>query len=271
MNNKEIVIDKGYEDYGGVSSLITGTPGCGKTNTICKMCIMDLGKNIVVWRAKNTCQWAIFMNNDCKLVFWLHKDVEYKLIDRDKKKTVKFEDFGEVRYWNNPEDLVSNLLKGKINIVYVKNNVMAEREQMRFIDDWNRIFLAMLSRIYIYPISLHFDEMEDLAPESKPGFYTRVTEVANNIKEFRKNFIHFNGAVHKETEIFWIVRNKIPWMIKMKGSKKNKNSKLYRGALQKLQPGEAYIEDDNRFDWITFSFLGKPRNFILKSNIKTEK
>lgn len=268
MDRIKIVIDKKDKDYGGVSSLITGTPGCGKTNTICKMCIMDLTRNIVVWRAKNTCQWAIFLNNNCELVFWIHKEVEYKLIDRDQEKEIKFEDFGEVRYWDDPKKLVSELEKGKINIVYVKHNVMTERDQLNFIDEWNRIFVAMLSRTYIYPISLHFDEFEDLAPESKTGFYSRVTEVANNIKEFRKNWIHFNGAAHKETEIFWIVRNKIPWTIKMKGSKKSKYSKLYKGTLQKLQPGEAYIEDDNRFDFITFSFLGKPRNFILISKIK---
>jgi hypothetical protein len=268
MDNIDIVVDKKNKDFGGVSSLTIGTPGCGKTNTLCKMCIIDLDKSIVVWRAKNTCQWAIFLNTKCNIVFWLHKDVKYKLIDRDKEREVKFKDFGEVRYWDDPEYLVENLAHGKINVIYVKHNVTVESEQRKFIDEWNSIFSAMLLRNYIYPISIHFDEMEDLAPESKPGFYTRVTEVANNIKEFRKNWIHFNGATHKDTEIFWVVRNKIPWKIKMKGSKKDKNSKLYRGTLSKLNPGEAYIEDDHRFDFIKFSFLGKPRNFILKTKLK---
>lgn len=270
INNVEIVYDKKDKDFGGVSSLMVGTPGCGKTNAICKMCMADLKNSIVVWRGKDMCQWTIFLNTACRLVFWLHNEVAYELIDRDTQRVADFRSYGEVRYWNNPEDMVSGLEKGKINVVYVKHGIDTESEHYKFINDWNMIFKAMRSRIYPDAISLHFDETEDLAPESKPGFYTKVTEAANHIKEFRKNWIHFNGAVHKETEIFWIVRNKIPWVIRMRGAKPNKNSKLYKGALQKLNVGEAYIEDDNRFDKIKFSLIGKPRNFILMSKPKED-
>jgi len=270
MNNVEIVIDKKNTDYGGVVSLITGSPGFGKTNTMCNMAERDLEKSIVLWRGKNTCQWTIFLNNGNGIVFWLHKDVDYILIDRDTGQRTDFRSYGEVRYWDSPDNLIRDLEKRKINVVYAKHGVMKEREHLNFIDDWNSIFVAMLEREYIYPISVHFDEVEDLAPESKSGFYMKVMEFANNLKEFRKNWIHFNGAAHKETEIFWVVRNKIPWTIKMKGSKPNKHSRLYKRTLQKLQTGEAYIEDDGRFDYVEFCFIGKPRNFILKTNIKME-
>lgn len=97
-----------------------------------------------------------------------------------------------------------------------------------------------------------------------------MTEFENKEKEFRKNWMHFTGEAHKETEIFWMVRNKIPWFIRMLGSKKQRNSKLFRGALQKLKIGEAYIEDDNRFDFIKFSLIGMPRNFVLKCKLKEQ-
>lgn len=271
MKNVEIVYDKANKDYGGVASLLIGTPGCGKTNAIAKMCIDDVKKGMIgVWRAKPTCQWTVFLNSGIEKVFWLHNDVDYQLIDRNKRNLTDFRSYGEVRCWDDPEYLVNNLEKGKINIIYVKHGVMTEKEQLKFIDDWNAIFSAMLTRTYPEHISIHFDEVEDLAPESKPGFYSRVTEVANNIKEFRKNWIHFNGASHKDTEIFWIVRNKIPWYIKMRGAKKKKDSKLYLWTLQNLKVGEAYIEDDNRFDFIRFSFLGKPKNFVLKTKMKED-
>lgn len=267
-DNVHLVFDKKDPNYGGVSSLAVGTPGCGKTNALGRMCIEDYKKMRTVWRGKKTCQWTFFLDGGHPLVFWMPDDVDYQLLNRERKEPDRLEDYGEVRRYGDAEELVEGLQKGRINVVYARHGVANNEENLRFIDDWNEIFEAMTDRLYPNPISIYFIEFKDLAPESKAGYYERVTEYENKHKEFRKNWMHFSGEAHKETEIFWMVRDKIPWFIRMLGSKKDRNSKLYRGALQKLKVGEAYIEDDNRFDFIRFSLIGNPRNFVLKCKLK---
>lgn len=263
MNNVEIVIDKLDKVHGGVISIITGTPGTGKTNSACRMCLNDK-RFIRVWRGKNTCQWTILTNTDEKIVFWLQKGSEYVIIDRNKQSIINLSKFGEVREWDDEEQLVSNLDREAINVIYVKYGVKNSADKLMFIKEWNKIFWAMIERIYSAFISVYFDEIEDQAPESEPGFYMVVTDFSNLVKEFRKNDIHFTGILHKETELFWKTRNKVTWKIKHKGSKKDDGSPLYPKALTKLKLGEAYIEDTNRFDFIKFKHVGPPKKIIMK-------
>jgi len=259
------VVDKIDVDYGGVGGLITGSPGCGKSNLMARMAIIDVRNGLrVIWRAKETCQWAIFTYTDTPIEFWIKEGLEVKVFDRKKRKTFELEEFGAVNYWKKPNQIVSGIKKGRINVIQtIPVNQLSSAQHKLFIKDWIGINIALTKKQFPGPVSEYFDEVEDLVPESKPGFYRMALGVANAQKELRKNDIHFFGASHGLTEIFWVMRNKIPWKIYMRGASPDKNSKVYQSAIDKLKPGEAWIEE-RTFEKVYFKFVGKPKNMFDK-------
>ena len=269
MKEIEKVFENRDKNYGGVGVLITGLPGCGKTNAHARIALKELKMgNIVVWRAKDTCQWTILLNKTDKLVFWLKEGLEYKLIDRNKGKEINLEDIMKVNRWSQARTLVKNLNRKKINIIQATPvNPDWAAQHGKFINEWIRIMREMCKRYYATTISMLFGEFEDLAPEGK--FFRKASMVSDTTKELRKNDVNYFLDTHRTTEIFWKVLNKIPWHIYMTGATPIKKSKVYPETTQKLRAGQAIIEGQ-RFERMNFKFVGLERNYraIIKLSSK---
>lgn len=269
MKEYEKLFTKRDPDYGGVGCLITGWPGCGKTNALGLIAFNEFkAGNIVLWRAKSTCQWTVLLNKTDNLVFWLKEGLEYKLIDRNKAQEIDINDVVKVNTWKSPKQLVERLNKNKINIVQtIPVNPDWSAQHGKFISEWINIMKYLCERYYSTPVSLIFDEFEDLAPEGK--FFGKASMVSEMTKELRKNNVNYFGATHRTTEIFWKILNKIPWNIYMSGAIPFKKSKVLRSATNKLKQGQAIIEGQ-RFEWMNFKFIGKERNYraIIKLSEK---
>lgn len=269
MTEFEKVLTKRNPDYGGVGVLFTGLPGCGKTNAMASIALkeLELG-NVVIWRAKETCQWSVLLNKTDKLVFWLRSGLEYKLIDRNNEEEINLEDLMKVNVWNSTRNLVNGLNRKKINIIQtIPVNPEWAAQHGKFISQWVKILQALCNRYYSTPITLLFDEFEDLAPEGK--YYGKAFMVSEMLKELRKNQINYFGATHRTTEIFWKIINKIPWHIYMHGAIPHKGSKVFPSATNRLRPGQAWLEGQN-YEKVNFKFIGKEKNYraIIKLSKK---
>lgn len=269
MKEFERLFTKRDKDYGGVGVLLTGLPGCGKTNALASIALGELKRgNVVVWRAKDTCQWTTLLNKTDKLTFWLKNSLEYKLIDRNKGKEIYLEDVIKVNHWSTPKNLVERLNKNRINIIQtIPVNVDWQAQHGKFISEWVSILKYLSNRYYATPISILFDEIEDLAPEGK--FYGKSSTVSEMTKELRKNNVNYFGATHRTTEIFWKLLNKIPWHIYMMGAIPKRKSKVFPSVTNKLKQGEAILEGQ-RFERMNFDFVGKEKNYraIIKLSKK---
>lgn len=254
------VLDDRDPDYGGVGCLISGSPGCGKTTVMAAIALKELKRgNIVVWRAKDTCQWSILLNKTDRMVFWLRKGLDFRMMDRENERNVRIDSMLPVRVWNTPKQLVNSLDRSRINIIQnMPVNPAWAAQHIKFITEWTKILQEMCIRPYAQAITLLFDEVEDLAPEGK--FYGKTSMVSDMIKELRKNNVNFFMATQRIHEIYWKMLNKIPWNMYMYGATPLKKSPVMASAIRKLKPGQAYL-DGQRFERIAFPMVGREKNY----------
>lgn len=270
VNN--IVLNRN-KNYGGVSVLMTGGTGCGKTNALARTAVITKRryKDVIIWRGKDTCQWSLFLYTPEKLILWLNENIDYKLFDRNQEKEVDVEKyFYKIKRWKTEKELVRNLSKNYINVIQtIPASPTNITQQLMFSRSWLRIMEELKNRMYKNWITFCFDEFEDMVPQNRSGMYEISIGTAQLQKEMRKNDINSYYTVHQITEIDWRVRNKVPWLVYLKGAKPLKSSKVYEATVRKLDPGDAVVEGTN-FERFRYEFVGKDRNLraIIKVNKK---
>lgn len=271
MREYEKLFTKRDMKHGGVSALITGEPGCGKSNALVEISTKEIGKSILIWRMKNSCQWSIFTNTKCKLIFHLKAGLEYNLFNKYRGRASKFCGYGTVKKWKTPEELISNLDIDSVNVVQtLPYSAKSNAQQKFFVKEWIEIFDALVWRRSITPVTLIFDELEDLCPLGKSGFHHSNQQVADTLKEMRKTHINFFGATHRCTEIHWTLLNKIQWMIYMKGAKPRNGSSVYKKRPPKLKIGHAIIEG-SFYEPFKFKLVGQEKCLLCEIKIPENK
>jgi hypothetical protein len=272
MREHERLFSKRNPKHGGVSALLTGEPGCGKSNALALIASKETDKKIyLIWRMKNTCQWSIITHTKCKLLFHLKAGLEYKLFNKQTDNYSKFGAYGRVKKWTSPEELILNLELGCVNVVQtLPHSAKSNAQQRAFVRDWIEIFDALVWRKSMVPVTLIFDEVEDLCPFGKTGFFHTNTQVTDILKEMRKTHINFFAATHRATEIHWTFLNKIQWMIYMKGAKPRQGSSIYAKRPAKLPLGHAIIEGSFYEDF-KFSFVGEEKHLLCEVTIPDDK
>lgn len=255
---------------GGVDIFCIGTPGSGKTNALIQIALTYMQKynDVIIWRSSAMCQWTYFLNYSeyGKPVFWLKEGLAYELFDRKTGKSLKLEDYVEVRRWSSAEELVKKLDKKRINIVEaVPHSSINPKQKLAFCKDWAYIFEALISRRYPENVTIAFDELEDLVPEGVGAdFWDVELSLASFIRSFRKNSVSFVASIHSLEEISWRVNKKIRWVVYMQGSslKKSSNMKKYTMNTAAIPVGDAYIEGSGGyFEKFSFAFKGKECKF----------
>lgn len=257
----QIILHKKKMVVGGVDVLITGLPGCGKTTAHVQLALLNQKNNeVIIWRGSEDCQWTFFMNTDKppKIILWLKEGLNLKMIDRKKEREINpMTYFYKIRRWRTAKELIKNISKKHINIVQTTPfSAIKTRQHIKFCREWLEILEAMNKRYWKNPISLFFDEIEDLVPEAKGAeFWDVELSLSSMIRSLRKNDISSYLAGHSREEIHWRILKKIRWNIYMRGAKQPKFSRI-KVNLNKLKPGQAWAEGE-QIEKFSFESLGK--------------
>lgn len=255
---KKVLLERDGHVDGGVDVFLVGMPNCGKTNGLARVAIANKSNygDVIVWRGSQDCQWTYFNAYDEKMVFWMHEGLDFKLVDRKAEKYVPLEDHvWKIKTWKDPVKLVSRLDKRHINIIQTTPYTPINPAQhLEFCKQWNRIFHALNYRIWGAPVTLCFDELEDVVPEGQgKDFWNVELSLAGSIRSFRKNGISSFSAIHSVEEVHWRVSKKVRWKVYMQGANLPSKSKL-KVNTSRLDPGWGFIEGPGGFEKFKFDF-----------------
>jgi hypothetical protein len=286
---------KHNNDFGGVTAIVYGSKGSGKTTLFLTLCQTvqcynkngDLEFETSIWRGGDEDYWT-----------WLPYERTRVFIHRDDFNTVSFkcdEDLKEydrsqlpqiIMYKNN-KDLYSKLLRGGINVVYEPTTYtltdrlkkMIQRRGVtgddlfknKTIDpiiwwfefiDWLRVNKS------IEHISVFIDEADQLLPVSPSGARWHLNLWFKDImRALRKRNISLYMACHGYTDIDGRMKPKIMFRVYMKGSCTPSESLIFKTAPVTLPQGKYYIEKD-AWGWAKFNKIDEqPRVLVvLKRN-----
>jgi len=240
-------------EYGGILALLQGKPGSGKTSLLLYLSQKEVTgtkkklyeHDILIWRGMYSAQFQRFPEQDKVRLFFLEDDYDNFLVyDLRTEKEVDLEDYYKVIIAEDIRDLYNKLKKSKgfFNVVYL------------YTDDWYELFDYL---VYWRPdlrwLTLMFDEFRDIAPAYPNSLeFMYLLQLDPIMREIRKNNISIFVGIHNNTDIYYTIKEKFQINIYLAGAKRPKYATVYQKTINSLRPGQAIIEDKNRFVWIEF-------------------
>jgi len=226
--------------FGGVTCAFYGVPGSGKTSLmlqICKRIAKDYPRETIFWREPAGVPMQITnlglplnIFSDDKLNIVIKELIETGTVPTKDYKVLHFQHIGQ---------LLKQVTPG-INVVYFHDRM-----------GWLRLIRRMKSNLSWQ--SFFLDEAEDLFSSRVSGKEWYINEqFCSDLKEVRKARINIYLNSQTDWDIDPRIKSKLMLEVFLYGSKKDKNSPLYRTVLQDIQLGEG---------WITYahSLFGKIR------------
>lgn len=253
----EVLFNRLTDVVGGTDVLMAGKPGSGKTTGLAQFARLNkkINNDVIIWRGSLDCQWSLLLNAKPpeKLILWLKEGLPFTLIDRNnERKTPLSRYFHEIKTFDEARDLVANLDRKYINVVQTTPfSPVDPKQHIQFCREWMEIFNELNKRVWKNPVSVYFDELEDLVPEAKgKAFWDIELSLSSIIRSLRKNYVSSFFACHSIEEVHWRIRKKIRWKIYMRGAKPESGSRLIIN-VNKLPVGRAWIEGDQieKFDF----------------------
>mgnify|MGYP000374325256 CR=1 FL=1 len=242
---------------GGVLTLIQGKPGSGKTSLLLYLIskkIYDTSKklyehDILIWRGMYSCEFQRYPDQSKIIIHFLEHDFQNtKFYDKRTEKEIDIEDQYKVKIARDIINLYYNLKrsKGNVNVLYLYRS------------DWYDFFEYI---VYIRPdmewISLFFDEFRDIAPPYPNKIeFEYLLRLEPIIREIRKMRISLYVGVHMNTDIYYLIKEKFQYWIYLAGAKRPKYTEVYQKAINSLKPGQAIVDDFNRYVWLEFPQIG---------------
>lgn len=158
---------------GGAVVPLLGPPGSGKTNALIQLALMrkDEGHKII-WRGIKQAEWMNFLANGEEVVVWNHERfnrVRVKRSDSGGTTYRELEDIEgvEVKTWSDPETVVEDSSRHKINVVNVPGIEERNFEARKF---FTRNMIDILDAIVNRENTYHFvDFFTDEAGDIWPG------------------------------------------------------------------------------------------------------
>lgn len=278
-------------DFGGVTAVVYGSKGSGKTTlflTLCQtvQCYNQKGQlelETSIWRGGDEDYWT-----------WLPYERTRVFIHRDNIDTVSFkcdEDLSEydrsqlpqiIMYKNN-KDLYEKLLRGGINVVYepttysltdrlkkmiqrrgVAGDELFKKKEVDPIIWWFEFVDWLRVNKSLEHISVFIDEADQLLPVSPSGARWHLNLWFKDImRALRKRNISLYLACHGYTDIDGRMRPKIMYRIYMKGACAPSESLIWKTAPITLPQGKYYIERD-AWGWARFNKIDEqPRVLVV--------
>jgi len=243
-------------DHGGVTAIILGRMGSGKTTFMLSylaLPLMETGEKLL-WRGGPFCQWGYLQPSRVKLL--LDEALgPYRWIDRRRGKPCDPEKLGlEVVYpdFESPRDVIWELTPGKLCVAYTGDEA--------FMD----LMEAVNSRSDIDWVSIFHDEVQKLAPSNVEGdMWRRNKRLADIIAETRKNYVSFYCAAQDYADVDYRVFRKMMYRVYLQDARPPRSSLVYRWVPHRLELGEAIIEGST-FAKATFQPLKRQLHLVVK-------
>lgn len=279
-------------DFGGVTAVVYGSKGSGKTTLFLTLCQTVQCYNAVsgaleletsIWRGGDEDYWT-----------WLPYERTRVFIHRDNINTVSFkcdEDLSEydrsklpqIIVYKNNKDLYSKLLRGGINVVYepttytltdrlkkmiqkrgVAGDDLFKKKEVDSIIWWFEFVDWLRINKSLEHISVFIDEADQLLPVSPSGARWHLNLWFKDImRALRKRNISLYLACHGYTDIDGRIRPKVMYRIYMKGACAPSESLIWKTAPITLPQGKYYIERD-AWGWARFNKIEEqPRVLVV--------
>lgn len=226
--------------FGGVTCAFYGVPGSGKTSLmlqICRRIAKDYPQETIFWREPYGVPMQI-TNLGIPVNIFSDDKLNIRIKEMTEDSMVPTKDY-KVLHFQNPAKLLKMVEPG-INVVYFRDRL-----------GWLRLIRRMKSNLSWQ--SFFLDECEDIFSSRVGGREWHLTEdFCFEVKELRKARISMYMNSQTDWDIDPRIKSKLMLECYLYGSKKNKDSPLYRGVLQDVELGEG---------WITYahSLFGKIR------------
>ena len=279
-------------DFGGVTVVVYGSKGSGKTTlflTLCQtvQCYNTVTNNLEletsIWRGGDEDYWT-----------WLPYERTRVFIHRDNIDTVSFKcDENLMEYdraqlppiivYKNNKDLYSKLLRGGINVIYepttytltdrlkkmiqkrgVAGDELFKKKEVDSIIWWFEFVDWLRINKNLEHISVFIDEADQLLPVSPSGARWHLNLWFKDImRALRKRNISLFLACHGYTDIDGRIRPKVMYRIYMKGACSPSESLIWKTAPITLPQGKYYIERD-AWGWARFNKIDEqPRVLVV--------
>ena len=199
-------------DVGGVTVIILGASGAGKTHLLLHIARRKLyeAQEICVWRGMHSAQAWQYFKDICIHVF------------RDRKVPVCDERF---RKW-------PKLKRGVLNVIYAPSA-------------WWRKYLFKLSRRPpLEPMSVFIDEFEAIAPSYAAEETWHVLEkLSDAIREMRKAWVNLYCATQQWIDIDYRILSKFMFRVYLPGARRMRRSPVRQAYINKLSVGQGIAEE----------------------------
>lgn len=250
-------------NYGGMLVGIFGMMGSGKTSLLHRITRRIINENpdeLVFWREPLNLPLQV-RNNGCKFQLLCEKrhPVGVKIL---KASGLVSTDDIQVRLFSGFKDLLKKAETQMINVVYLNDlsRWIKLIDRLKLVKDWKTVI---------------FDEMEDVTPMRVSGKAWSYNEhFANSLKEIRKSYISVIYNTQNQMDLDYRISSKTMMHCYLYGARKDEHSPLFKGTLQNLELGSAWLDLARaRFGLIRFNpVLPKhPMYYVVPTRRKKEK
>lgn len=256
------LLDQDYS-YGGRQIIITGAVGSGKTTLMLNFAQALLGEEYVIWRGRDLAQLHKLpeWQKHIKIFSFYKDDVEFFLLPYNSENSEKIE-IPTIKY-KKPEDVLKNLDKHKINVIYEPSYYKISEElaleiltvsgiripkkqlnEMKSAYFWFEFLFRLLQRKDRRWISVFIDEADDIFQEGATGLHWKLLAWSKDIiKDLRKSFISLFISTHSLNNVDWRNRSKFPIRAYTQGAILEEHTLMRdRFSALKLGPGECVLE-----------------------------
>jgi hypothetical protein len=279
-------------DFGGVTAVVYGSKGSGKTTLFLTLCQTVQCYNAVTGALE--LETSIWRGGDEDYWTWLPYERTRVFIHRDNIDTVSFkcdEDLSEydrsklpqIIVYKTNKDLYSKLLRGGINVVYepttytltdrlkkmiqkrgVAGDDLFKKKEVDSIIWWFEFVDWLRINKSLEHVSVFIDEADQLLPVSPSGARWHLNLWFKDImRALRKRNISLYLACHGYTDIDGRIRPKVMYRIYMKGACAPSESLIWKTAPITLPQGKYYIERD-AWGWARFNKIDEqPRVLVV--------
>jgi len=225
--------NKEADEIGGMSSLLLGNPGMGKTVALAIKAGIDYEQDrIVFWRGQDTCQWILLAANGYPITLWIsdritefspyvtgdiRSDTKKEAIDLENAEDVSV----KVKHFSRPSEIVENPDIDRINVYYIPGNRSDDTTgRYYYLKKNTDLWEALNKRSWGNHASHLIDEIGDIAStENRQPFYW-LTEFKQpeEAGQFRKNNVSTMATGHDTSDINYKI-----WKVKF-------NTNVYFGG-----------------------------------------
>lgn len=229
---EKTIYEKESDTIGGMVTLIWGEQGAGKTMTLVKMVMKDMGldakqddesftdfdddnvRRIPLWKGQQNCQWILLAANKLPVTLWMHEsinDFQFYLtgskkngLDKRKIEPKDMENLDvKVKSYSDQEELVDKLDYSRVNVYYIPGAKGGEKDKYFYQRKNYELDKALNERDYGDHITLNRDEVSNEASTMRKGDFYELQEFLfpQEWEDFRKNKISMRGAGHSTTDV----------------------------------------------------------------------